>query len=198
MNEQIVTAIDSIVEAIQNTGPLLSIVLAFSLVLLESIVAVLPLAIIIGINVLTFGPVLGFIISWAGTIVGCMISFTFFDQYAKKRVMTKFVNNEKAVNLIHYIDKKSFQFLVILIAIPFTPAFLVNVAAGISDISPRKYFFALLISKISIIYFWGFIGATIYESITSPLILLQVGVVLAITYIISKIISKKLISQEEE
>ena len=45
-----------------------------------------------------------------------------------------------------------FNTLVVIIAIPFTPAFLVNIAAGLSNIPIKKYIFALLIGKPFMIY----------------------------------------------
>jgi uncharacterized membrane protein (DUF485 family) len=50
---------------------------------------------------------------------------------------------------------------------------------------------ALLISKISIVYFWGFIGTTLVESITDIGVLLKIAVIILIAFILSKIVTKK-------
>ena len=86
------------------------------------------------------------------------------------------------------ISNIDFNALVIILAMPFTPAFVINIAAGLSNIKLKKYSIALLISKISIIFFWGYIGTNLLESITSPIIIIKVIIITAIAYVISKIV----------
>ena len=50
----------------------------FLLIVLESIIPALPLSIFVGLNIITFGNILGYVISYFGTIVGCMFSFITF------------------------------------------------------------------------------------------------------------------------
>ena len=42
------------------------------------------------------------------------------------------------------------------------------------------------------VYFWGYIGTSLIESIKNPVILLKVGIIVLIMYIISKIVNKKI------
>ena len=53
-------------------------IFACLLILIESILPFLPLAVFIGINFLSFGHLLGFLISWVFTIIGCIMSFMIF------------------------------------------------------------------------------------------------------------------------
>ena len=48
-----------------------------------------------------------------------------------------------------------------------------------------------IIGKIFLVYFWGFVGVSLIESIKNPIYLVRVGILLAIAYVISKIVSKK-------
>ena len=90
------------------------------------------------------------------------------------------------------IDKIKFTHLTLLIAIPFTPAFLVNIAASLSNMSYKKFLLAISIGKISLVAFWGFIGTSLLESLKNPKILIVIGCMLLITFIISKIVTKKI------
>ena len=81
--------------------------------------------------------------------------------------------------------------LVVLTAVPFTPAFLVNIAAGLSDMSFKKYFAGIFLGKISLVYFWGYIGTSLIESLKNPIILLRIFVLVMIMYIISRFINRK-------
>ena len=80
--------------------------------------------------------------------------------------------------------------LILIIALPFTPAFSINIAAGLSKMSYKKFLLAILVGKLSIIYFWGFIGTTFIESITNFSVLIKLGIILLITFILSKIVMK--------
>ena len=88
------------------------------------------------------------------------------------------------------ISNIDFNLLVIIIAIPFTPAFLVNIAAGLSDIKIRKFIISILIGKIAMIYFWGYIGSNLIDSLKNPIILIKIIVIILIAYVISKILEK--------
>ena len=89
------------------------------------------------------------------------------------------------------IDNFKLQQLVVILAIPFTPAFAVNIAAGLSDMSLKKYLSALLIGKIFMVYFWGFVGLNLAECLTNPIALVKVAVLVLIAYIASTLVNKK-------
>lgn len=161
-------------------------------ILFESILPILPLSVFITLNFMTFGPIWGFIISWIFTILGCMLSFWIFKNGISEKLYNKFKNVNKLSNFMDVMHDMNFTNLVLLIAIPFTPAFLINIAAGISRVDTKKYLYALLIGKISLVYFWGYIGVSLLESLKSPIILIKVIIVLIIMYLISYIINKKL------
>ena len=53
----------------------LGFISGFLLIIFESMIPVLPLAVFIALNIMTFGSLFGFILSWVATVTGCMISF---------------------------------------------------------------------------------------------------------------------------
>lgn len=183
--EQIIEGFTSwIQEFVVNNNIILSIIVGCIIVVLESILPFLPLAVFIAINVIAFGALPGFILSYVSTIIGCTISFYLvrhFRNYNKPR---------KIKSLISKFEKFSFSSLVIITAVPFTPAFSINIAAGLSKIPYKKFLFVLIISKLSIIYFWGFIGTTLLQSITDIVVMTKVLVILFVTFILSKIVMK--------
>lgn len=170
----------------------------FFLILLESIIPALPLGVFIGMNMLAFGNVTGFFLSYFSTIIGCMVSFSVF-KYVVKDLVLRILNNktiEKVEVYMEKIKKLDFNCLVILIALPITPASLINVAAGLAKMDSKKYLLALLIGKLAIVYFWGYIGSSILKDIKNPQVILKMIILVLITYIISKII-EKIIKVEE-
>ena len=183
--------LEFMVEFIQNAGVVGSII-ACSLMVVESIFPILPLMVFITINFLVLGPVWGFITSWFFTIIGCIMSYMIF----KKGFGNKFDNltqNKKLLNKYKKLFKNiSTGKLLLIIAMPFTPAFAVNIVAGLVKMDFKKYFIALCIGKLSMVYFMGFIGTSLVESIKNPLILIKIAIVMTIAYIVYIIIKRVL------
>lgn len=186
------TLIQSIIEVleqvVQNNNYFVSIFAGMFIIILESMIPMLPLALFIAINMLVFGNIIGFFISWIATVIGCSISFFFF-RHVKKRIFTHKTSLNKWMNRIGQVP---FSNLVMILSIPFTPAFSINIGAGLSNMKYKKYFCALLISKIFLIYFWGFIGTTLIESITDIGILLKLGSMTIVAFLLSKWVMHRL------
>lgn len=185
MEHYITEAVDYITNLMSGLG----LFSGFFLIILESIIPILPLAVFIAVNVISFGPVLGFLVSWIATVVGCMISF-FVCRKLSEKFERKYKDNKNINKFKKYIGKLSYSNLVILLAVPFTPAFAINIGAGLSDIDYKRYFSALMIGKIPMVYFWGFIGKSLLESITDPYTLAQIIVMLILAYLASKVVNK--------
>lgn len=185
----------NLLEAIQNfavhSNPLIGIMLGVGLIILESMIPVLPLALFIAMNTILFGNFWGFIISWVSTICGCMLSFYIFRKGISSFLYKKLPEDGHILQFMSRITEIPFADLVVITAMPFTPAFSVNIAGGLSKINPRKFLAAIIIGKLPMVYFWGFIGTTFLESLGDPIILIRIAVMLLIVYIISKIVSKK-------
>lgn len=186
--EAIDTLINNLLSMLGSFGAILGCVF----ILFESIIPILPLSVFITLNFMTFGSIWGFFISWIFTVLGCMLSYYIFKNGLSIRLYNKFKDSPKLVHFMHMISNMKFSNLVLLIAIPFTPAFLINIAAGIARLDTKKYFYSIMIGKISLVYFWGYIGVSLMDSLKNPMILVKVGIILVVMYIISLIISKKL------
>ncbi len=191
MEQTIRDIVEQLINFVYSNNLFISIFFGLFIVILESIVPILPLAVFIAINTVVFGNVLGFIISWVGTIIGCSISFFVFRKGISKYLYKHIDSKKRSKELMKKISNLDFTKLVLILAIPFTPAFSINIGAGLSKMSYKKYFFALLISKLSTVYFWGFIGTTFVESITDIGVLIKLGIILLVTFILSKFVIKK-------
>ena len=188
MFEAIDNFINVTIESMGAWGP----ILGCFLILIESILPILPLFVFITINFLAFGKIFGFLISWFFTCLGCLISFFIFrknvQNWLYKRLKSKGLISKKTIDLVTNLK---FEQLTTIIALPFTPAFLVNIVAGISKMKFKKYFIALLIGKVFIVYFWGFVGVSLLDSLKNPIYLIRVAILLIIAYILSMLINKK-------
>ena len=168
-------------------------VLSCFLILIESIVPALPLSIFITLLFYKFGVFIGFIISYVFTILGCILSYKIFNSKLRYK-LDNYINKNDMVKLNKLkmrINKINFNSLCLIIAIPFTPAFLINIAAALTNMNFKKYLYALMIGKIFLIIFWGFIGTSLINSFKNPINLVYIIVLLIICFIISKLVSKR-------
>lgn len=175
---------------VETSNIFLSLAMGFFIIILESIIPVLPLSVFIAINVIAFGSIPALMISWIGTTIGCTLSFFFFRK-VRDKAYNKLYKHTNLINFINKIDTMKFSSLVILLAMPFTPAFSINIAAGLSEMKYKKYLMALLSSKIFAVYFWTFIATTFLESITDITVIIKIILLVLGAFVISKIINKK-------
>ncbi|MGI6324628.1 MAG: TVP38/TMEM64 family protein [Bacilli bacterium] len=188
MDSLVEAMINNITDFMKTSGPIVGMIV----VMFESIIPILPLGIFITFNVYAYGLFWGFIISWIGTLIGCYLSFMSFRKWLRGYFWQKIESKERLINFMNYMTNINFNQLVLLISLPFSPAFLINIGAGLSKMPLKKFMIAAIIGKISIIYFWGYIGTSMIESISNPSVLLEIIIALTIAHLVSKVASKKL------
>lgn len=178
-----------ILESLGIYGPILGCVL----ILVESILPMLPLSVFITLNFYTFGHFLGFVISYILTVLGCNLAFYLSKRILRSRFeyLTSRFDKNRALKLVKKFSNIKLSHLVTILAFPFTPAFLVNIFGGVSKMSHKKFLIATLLAKPFMVYFWGFLGVTLLDSLTHPEYLIKVIIMLAIAYILSSILNKK-------
>lgn len=165
-------------------------ILACFLIIIESIIPILPLFVFITVNFLAFGHIIGFIISWICTVIGCLLSYFLVKKISKKSVKKMCEKHPNVDKIMKKLSNMNLTQIAVVLAIPFTPAFAVNIAAGLINMDIKKYLYSLLIGKIFLVYFWGFIGTSLVESVQNPIIIIKVLIMITIAFILSKIVSK--------
>ena len=159
-------------------------------IILEGTFAFLPVFVFMTINILTLGNIVGSVVSWICTVLGSIIAFSLF-RYGVSPLLKKFIKNPKSLNkLTKMISNMPLSRLVLIISIPLTPSFLVNLAAGLSDIHIRKYLYALMLGKSCIVLFWGNLGTSLVDCLNNPIMLIKVVLMLACCNLFSKFINK--------
>ena len=174
------------IDALGVYGPLLGSLF----IILESIIPPLPLFVFITINFVAFGKVLGFIISWICTCIGCILSYYLVKKLFRNWVVNKIKDVKLLTKCMNYVENLSLTQVTMILSIPFTPAFMVNIAAGLCNMNFKKFLTAILISKIFLVYFWGIVGTGLLESFHNPTSLITVVVMIVIAYILSIVIKK--------
>lgn len=175
-------------EVISNGG----ILFGMLLIMIESFIPVLPLSIFIALNTHTFGLLPGIVMSWVSTCIGCYISYLIF-YYVSNNIIYKYLSKKTRNKIDKAVDKFqniSLANLTVIITLPFTPAFLINILAGVSGMSKKKYIVAVVIGKIFMVSFWGYIGKSFVESMTDISAIIVMSIMIIIAYALSKLIGK--------
>lgn len=189
MKEVFTNSYDGIMNLIASLG-IFGPVLGSFIIVLESMFPPIPLFVFITINFLAFGKILGFIISWLCTVLGCLVAYYLVKKFLRSFVMKKIKNIDLLNKCLHYIEKLSLTNITIILSIPFTPAFMMNIAAGIANMDFKKFFIAILISKVFLVYFWGVVGTGLVESLRNPQSLITVVIMVLLAYIVCLIVKK--------
>lgn len=180
-----------ILNFIQNSG-LLGVVFSCFILSIESIVPIIPLLVFISINFIILGPVLGFILSWIFTVLGSLLSYYIFRKKLSKKFIEYTKDNEIVQRYVKILRNLSTGKILLIVALPFTPAFAVNIAAGILKIDFKKYLTAILFGKISLVIYSAYIGTSFIEGLSNPMILVNLGILIFLIYILFLIVKKTL------
>ena len=180
------TFIMGAIDSLGVYGPLLGCLF----IVLESIIPPLPLFVFITINFVAFGSVIGFIISWICTCIGCIISYWLVKKIFGNLVVNKVKDVELLSKCMNYVENLSLTQVIVILSIPFTPAFMVNIAAGLCNMNFKKFLISILVGKIFLVYFWGVVGTGLLESLHNPNSIITVIVMVVIAYLVSIIIKK--------
>ncbi|MBG9443249.1 MULTISPECIES: TVP38/TMEM64 family protein [Bacillales] len=172
----------------RSFGPLPGILLP----MLEAFLPFLPLFLFVMANASAFGLWLGFLYSWVGAVAGALIVFLLVRKYGQKRILRFLKKNKQVQKLMKWVEKHGFGPLFILLCFPFTPSAVVNIVAGLSNISIAQYMLAVLTGKIVMIFTISFVGYDIRSLITQPIRTAIVALVIFILWYVGKIIEIKM------
>lgn len=161
------------------------------LIILEPLLPFLPMFIFVTINLLVFGYVIGFILSYICSVLGCLLFYVLINKLFSKKAHKFYKDRAKINSLITRYKNIKFETLTTIISMPFTPAFMINLFAALSNMPLKKYIMAEAIAKIFITIFWGFIGVNLIKCLENPKYLIYIGLMLIGGYILSKIVNKK-------
>lgn len=181
--------IQNIVNFILSTG-IYGVVFSCFIILIESIFPIIPVLVFTSINFMLLGNILGFLVSWIFTILGCLLSYFIFRNGFGNYFERLTQNKEKIKQYTKLFRHISTDKLFLIVAFPFTPAFIVNIVAGLVKMDVKKFLIAIIFGKISLVIYSAYIGLSFVESIHNPVILLKVAIVILLVYI-AYIIFKK-------
>jgi uncharacterized membrane protein YdjX (TVP38/TMEM64 family) len=182
---------ENIIELTQSYrafGPLIGFLLPF----IEAFLPYLPLFVFVFANATAYGLWIGFLLSWSGSVLGAYAVFLVVRKYGRARFMNFMTKHQKVEKLILWVERNGFGPLFLLLCFPFTPSALVNVVAGLSNISRHYYLLTVMAGKLVMVFMISFVGYDIRALFTQPVRTAIVVVVIILLYVIGKILEKRL------
>jgi uncharacterized membrane protein YdjX (TVP38/TMEM64 family) len=180
--------IEHFLQGYRGLGPLLGILLP----MLEAFLPFLPLIVFVLANAAAYGFLLGFLLSWAGTCIGSFAVFLFVRWMANKRLKNYLQKRKKLQSMLAWIDRHGFGPVFFVLSIPFTPSSLINVVSGLSNISPKSFFLAVILGKMVMISIVTFIGTDWQNIVADPMRIIPIVVGITLFWIVGKVIEKKI------
>lgn len=177
-----IDTIENIIKQYQMLGPIFSILLTA----IEAFIPVIPLVVVVIANVNAFGFLIGFLISWGGASFGAYVLFLLVRKFGRHPRLQKFIQKERMQKLIKWVDMNGFTPLLILLCFPFTPAIIVNIVAGLSNIRKQYYLIAIIVGKFIMIVTMAGLGYDIRALLTDPSKLILALIVLVILWFAGK------------
>ncbi|MGV3489377.1 MAG: TVP38/TMEM64 family protein [Tuberibacillus sp.] len=186
--------IENLLEGYRGFGPFLGILLPA----LEAFLPFLPLIVFVLANAAAYGFVLGFLFSWIGTVLGSLVVFLIVRWIVNKRLKQTLQKNKKIQSMLMWIDRHGFGLVFFVLSIPFTPSSLINVVSGLSNISPRSFFLAVMLGKMVMIGIITLIGTDWQNIVADPKRIIPILVGILVFWLIGRFIEKKLNKNEAQ
>lgn len=169
--------------------PLIGIAISFIQVYLFFI----PTMIIVTMNTVVFGPLIGFGVSLIGIVLGTYSFFLLFRNQVGKylwRWLNRFPMSERVQELMSKVERQGFFYIamlygpLILIVSPVP----VTIAAGLSNVEQRTYLYGLICGEAMMILMATFLGAGILRVFENPFYLVAaILVIIIITFSVNKL-----------
>ncbi|MGN1401458.1 MAG: TVP38/TMEM64 family protein [Bacillus sp. (in: firmicutes)] len=136
--------------------------------MIEAFLPFLPLFVFVIANTNAFGLWFGFLLTWVGSTLGAIFVFLIIRKFGHTKVLAFIKRNKQVKKLTSWLDVHGFAPIFLLLCFPFTPSAVVNIVAGLSEISKIQYILAVATGKLVMIFMISFIGHDIMSLVENP------------------------------
>lgn len=156
----------------------LSIFIDLAIVMVLALFPVIPFVLMAGLNILLYGPIVGFILSFSGSLIGASLGFWLARTLGQAWAQPKMTNLGKWGTLLR---GNSFTVVLFSRLIPVLPSAAVNYTAGLSLMTFPSFLLATLLGKFPMIVWESWVGHDLWRISHHPgrlLLELAIGVLL--------------------
>lgn len=144
--------------ALLGKNELLKVIIFIFLQIFQVVVPIIPGGITLGVGVLVFGPLWGFIYNYLSISLGSLINFYLARRFGKKFI--QYIVEPKTYDKYERMANKNNRFLwffATMIAAPFAPDDVLCLVAGLTGMTYLQFIMIILICKIPSILSYSFI-----------------------------------------
>lgn len=135
-------------------GPLPGILLTF----MKSFVPPLPTLLIVGVNAAVYGLWLGFLYSWIGIVLGCLVTFVIIRKIADRPYWLRWAERPRVRKGMRWVRRNAFSYVFLLSLFPVGPFVVINIAAALARMRFRSFVVAIMLGKAVMVFLISFIG----------------------------------------
>jgi len=176
----------------------LGMVTGFLLPFLDSFISVLPMFAFIIANVNAYGILIGFLITWLGSVTGSYIVFLLVRRFGHLKWLRKLRENKQVKKLTVWVENHGFSPVFLFFCFPFTPSSVVTIVAGLSKMNRFQYLLALMAGKLVMIFTMTFIGHDLQALFNNPMRTIFVSLIIFLLWLIGKRIEKRYLDHSIE
>ena len=176
----------------EKLGPLPGILLPF----IEAFLPFLPLFVFVMANSIAYGILNGFLYSWLGSSAGSIFVFLLIRKYGNKKILLKIKQNKQVQHITSWVERHGFGPMFILLCFPFSPSSIINIVAGLSNVSKQQFVLAVLLGKSVMIFSIAYIGSSILEFAKNPVKTIVVTACILVFWTFGKFLEKKLLKRQ--
>ncbi len=168
----------------------------FAATVLQAIVPVIPFIILCSAGGLLFGLVNGIIITWVGTLTGASLAFFVSRQLGYDWAARKY-SKSRLKQIDRMNGRQGFFIILALRLLPYFPAPLINISAGVSRIRYSWFLLASALGKLPFIIGYTLLGYSLLHSRNYTSVVSAALVLLIVPYLIVKLRATRALLQEK-
>ena len=166
-----------------NDNQALMVLIGILLPIIEAIFPPIPLIAIVSFNMANLGVIQGSIITIIGSSIGTYLVFLILNMSVGKKIRKNIGSMPKVLAATKWLEKRSMAFYIIAMGNPYMPTAIFNYAFSLSNIDKKKYAYIVVISRIFLMSFIGFLAA-VFNLKDNPLAIIWILLTYALLYII--------------
>lgn len=162
--------IDSVTSVFKDNISYALIVSLFIMIIQNSF-TVIPLILVITLNFYSFGFFYGFLWSWLSSVIAAMIIFLAIRFWFQDFVHSKVKNHQ---DMLDKIEHKGMRYVIYGRVFPFFPTSILNIIAGVSNISLRPFTIGTAIGNFFYFFVLALIPYGVFSTNINPLALIVI------------------------
>lgn len=190
------TSVDGMIHYAKSFGILMPVFI-FVITAIQAIIPGVPFAVLCSASGILFGLLKGMVMIWAATLFGAAVLF-----YISRKLgygwAEKFMEKYKVRGLQKLEGEKGFITILVLRLLPYFPAPVINISAGISNVKFSSFFLASAIGKLPFIIAYTLLGYSILKKGNYLLGSILLIFVIILPYLYVSIKQKKKKTEETE